>query len=131
MSIVINPGSGPVANSTYEQARANMDVLVKDALGEQAGEAVITNDNIEDGGRFSFHIHFMGQSVDVDMPGIPLERVRYMGEKGQNIWHYPRLYVDGSSWVWEFAIPSVRERLIPSDEVDEDEDGDGEVTLER
>jgi hypothetical protein len=40
------------------------------------------------------------------MPGLPVEQVRYMGESGQNIWDFPRLYVDDSSWIWEFALSS-------------------------
>jgi len=37
------------------------------------------------------------------MPGLPLDLVRYTGENGQNIWNFPRLYLDDSSWVWKFA----------------------------
>ena len=40
----------------------------------------------------------------VEMPGLPLEQVRYMGHEGQNARDYPRLYVDGASWLWEFAV---------------------------
>lgn len=39
----------------------------------------------------------------VDMPSLSLEKIRYMGEKTQNIWDFPRLYVNGSSWVWKYA----------------------------
>jgi hypothetical protein len=46
----------------------------------------------------------VGRSIEIQMPGLPVERVRYMGETGQNIWDFPRLYVDDSSWIWQFAL---------------------------
>ncbi len=47
------------------------------------------------------------------MPGIPLSEVRYV--KGLNAWLFPRLYVDGSSWLWEFAINMARGDLADPD----------------
>ncbi|MET9402659.1 hypothetical protein [Kitasatospora sp. NPDC002965] len=38
------------------------------------------------------------------MPGLSLDQVRWMNEPDQNIWNYPRLFVDGSSWVWWYAL---------------------------
>ena len=52
------------------------------------------------------------------MPGIPTERVRYLGDPGQNIWDYPRLYVNGESGVWSIALGISG----PEDDDDFDED---------
>ena len=41
----------------------------------------------------------------VDMPGLPLAKVRFTGAKSQDIWTFPRLYVDDSSWVWLYSFP--------------------------
>jgi hypothetical protein len=86
-------------------------------------EEALSNDNLLDEyksvetgfewlGRYKFNVvhEKTGKIVtDVDMPGIPIEKVRYTGTEDQNIWHYPRLYVDGSSWVWLYALHSLRD----------------------
>ena len=38
------------------------------------------------------------------MPGISLEKVRFMGKEDENIWDFPRLYVDDESYVWKYAL---------------------------
>jgi hypothetical protein len=76
VSIIINPGTWPVKDATFDN-----------------------------GGRFHFiAVDRYGKNRQIDMPGIPLEQVRYMKEDGQNIWDFPRLYVDGDSWVWYYAV---------------------------
>ena len=51
-------------------------------------------------------------SRKIVMPGKPLDKVRYVGSPDQNIWDYLRLFVDGKSWVWEFAVGKARDHLI-------------------
>ena len=111
MPIIISPGAGPVDGPTTEaQARANMGALIADV-----NQAAITPDTpatfdpaclgTDGDGRFTFVlIRADGTTVAVDMPGLPLDRVRYMGAGVQNIWDFPRLYIDGSSWIWAYAI---------------------------
>lgn len=99
--IIINPGSGPVHDSTYFNAKANMVVFMADSHSHSLHEVV---DSDQGDGRFRFFVHRGGRWHAIDMPGLPLAQVRYMGEPDQNIWDFPRLYVDGSSWVWKFAI---------------------------
>lgn len=53
------------------------------------------------------------------MPGIALENVRYVGADDQNIWDFPRLYVEGSSWVWEFGVRVATRMLDGRDEDDQ------------
>lgn len=100
MSIIINPGSGPVRDATYENAAFNICVfanevgaVVQEGGGKNRGD-----------GRWTFTLQKDAGTAEVEMPGLPLARVRYIGEPDQNIWDFPRLYVDGSSWVWEFAV---------------------------
>lgn len=114
---MINPGTGPVVGSTLDNAHANMQKLLEDA-GFPDASWRRNVDAPEDDGRFSFLVecpaddeHPRGYACSVDMPGISLEAVRYVGAKDQNIWHFPRLYVDGSSWVWKFAVNALRWRL--------------------
>lgn len=100
MSVIINPGSGPVAGATYANAVENVATFASEVgadpeikVGEDKGD-----------GRWAFTISKGDTSHEIEMPGLPLERVRYIGAEAQNIWDFPRLYVDGSSWIWEFAL---------------------------
>lgn len=106
--IVINPGTGPVAEANVEQATKNMATFVAD-VKEKYGityvfEKMQVDSEDESDGRFGFTLRApQAREHEVWMPGIELERVRYLGEP-QNPWEFPRLYVDGSSWLWKFAV---------------------------
>ncbi len=112
----INPGSGPVDGATKENAEVCIRQFIVDL--KLAG---VTYEYIGPGpdgssfdGRFEFNLNLGGQNCSVDMPGIPLERVRYIDRQKQNIWDFPRLYVEGSSWVWVYAISQARSFLCES-----------------
>lgn len=107
MSVFINPGSGPVAQATEEHAAINITVFADDlrAGGHNVRGCTRTPDNDYGEGRYAFELAMAdGRTIEIQMPGLPIDRVRYMDEDEQNIWDFPRLYVDGSSWVWKFAL---------------------------
>lgn len=115
--IIINPGSGPVADATLDQARENMNTFVADlmAAGHESAawsRALHMNASQDRNGRFSFSVHMVSNGIahehEISMPGVPLDRVRWLGEESGNIWDFPRLYVDGSSWIWAFALGACR-----------------------
>ena len=114
MSIFINPGSGPVLNATRENAEANMVVFIADLKTNGYAKSV---DMIrqrhapETRGRFTYIILADGEQHEIEMPGLPVEQVRWMDRPEQNIWDFPRLYVDGSSWVWYYALSSTMNDL--------------------
>ena len=103
MTIIINPGSGPVDNATEEHAIENIKHFIADC-GVKGIQWVRIPSADYGEGRFAFLLWLECCCHEIQMPGIPLERVRFMDEKNQNIWDFPRLYVDGSSWVWNFAL---------------------------
>lgn len=105
MSIVINPGSGPVQGASCEQAADNMKHFVVD-LGVEDLKVVPVPEKDYGDGRYCFLVYRDGGTRyhEVQMPGLPLQQVRFVSSPEQNIWDYPRLYVDGSSWVWEYAV---------------------------
>lgn len=123
-SIVINPGSGPVGGATAEQAEANIRQFAAD-LTERGHRNVTTSRladedyNTDDGdGRFCWLVSVDGdQSVEVQMPGLPLEQVRWLGHD-QDIWQFPRLYVDDGSWIWFFALDQFADDDEPSRQPD-------------
>ncbi|MET7776293.1 hypothetical protein ABZU94_10550 [Streptomyces mirabilis] len=107
MTIFINPGSGPVREATEEHAAINITVFGDDlrraGLDVRSADRIPANDYGD--GRYAFELAMAdGRTIEIQMPGLPVERVRYVGEDDQNIWDFPRLYVDGSSWVWKFAL---------------------------
>jgi len=115
MNVIINPGSGPVDNATCRVATANMRAFRRDV-----GYAVGTSQRFHltfgrfgaiVHGRYGFRLNHSKRHVFIEMPGIALDRVRYVHAKGQDAWDFPRLYVNGSSWLWEFAVPQAVEAL--------------------
>jgi hypothetical protein len=106
MSITINPGTGPVEGGTLEQAKANMDAFSADLRDAGLYATGLTRrEHTDADGRFGYTLT-MGDArkLEILMPGLPLDQVRYVGADGQDIWDFPRLYVDGDSWIWMFAV---------------------------
>lgn len=103
MTVCINPGSGPCAHATLEHAEENIRHFVTD-LGRKHVKVVRLPEEDGDDGRFSFLLWEGTRCHQVDMPGLPLDRVRYVDSERQNIFDFPRLYVDGSSWIWCIAL---------------------------
>jgi len=106
--VVINPGSGPVPGATEANAKDNMTAFAEE-VAERYGADVSVGDVIgESDGRWTFPLVVRKDGKvhehDVDMPGLPLERVCWRSEEDGSIWDFPRLYVDGSSWIWKFAV---------------------------
>ena len=113
--IFLNPGSGPVRGASSEDAESNIITFMAE-VGADRYRGPLS----EDEGRYEFELGKDARTVLVEMPGLPLDEVRYLGTDDQDIWDFPRLYVDGSSWVWCFAVDSARAVLSGEDE-DEDE----------
>lgn len=106
MSLIINPGTGPVAAATAENAQRNMCVFVDDVSRQFGGSVKFESlHHPDDGrdGRWQFAVE--GERVgrhDVWMPGCPIGIAT--GEDCPSIFDQPRLYVNGSSWLWGFAV---------------------------
>lgn len=106
MTIFINPGTGPVVDATEDNAAFNTGAFTADLMvrGMKATSAERAPD-LDDDGRFGWRLTFDdGRVVEVEMPGLRLSEVRWLDEPDQNIWDFPRLYIDGSSWVWKYAL---------------------------
>lgn len=103
MKVIINPGTGPVTNASEEHATENIKHFLTD-IGIPNVSWVRTPNKDYGESRYAFLIWKDRQCHEVQMPGLPLERVRFMENEGQNVWDFPRLYVDGGSWIWCIAI---------------------------
>lgn len=118
--VYMNPGTGPVDGASLDNAAANMRQLVVDT--GLTGVTIRKASTEDKGGRYGFDVLMPNGEAnsrnvcEVEMPGLPLEQVRYTGAADQNIWHYPRLYVDGSSWVWCYGVSMLRDHLLGEDD---------------
>lgn len=102
-NIIINLGTGPVKNATEKNAIENIKHFILDNRVEDVNWVRIPQMDYKEG-RYAFVLWKENTCYEIQMPGLPLEQVRYMGSEDQNILDFPRLYVDGSSWIWEYAI---------------------------
>jgi hypothetical protein len=123
---LINPGSGAVRGAaglsvTARNAERNMRALLADVGLEGLSFKRPTSKAARscDEGRYEFVVSGVvcsdrgvkGTSATVLMPGLPLEGVR-----SKDLLRVPRLYVDGNSWWWEYAIGVLRDRFEPSED---------------
>lgn len=116
IGMLSNPGNGPIEGADLFHAVDNMSTFVADLRVRSRYGGVIhwTSEGIGidrrgDDGRYGFVLRANGRRCEIDMPGLPLDRVRpvHWAEGNYNAWDYPRLFVDGNSWLWEFAVNMV------------------------
>lgn len=100
MNVLINPGSGPVGGEiSWDNAYENITAYIADC---EIPMRVVRSEHEDDEGRYLFVLRNdeYDYQIEVEMPGLPLDRVRYIKGDKRNILDFPRLYVDGGSWIW-------------------------------
>ena len=99
MNIIINPGTEPQINTKEENAVKVAEYLIEDLKPiEFTFERYPNGDT--DRGWYAFHFKNKEvENIEIDIPGIDPDIVR----KGQ-AWVSPRLYVNGSSWLYGIAL---------------------------
>lgn len=104
-AIHVNPGTGNVRGANCFNAYDNMRQLIADCPARKLSYRRASKLDYGDG-RYAFWVRDTenGKRIEVQMPGWKLDRVRYIGAEDQNPFDFPRLYVDGSSWLWKFAV---------------------------
>ena len=111
--VISNPGTGPVDGSSAHNARRNIGAFCRELRLGAPHIRVERRESGDHGGRYDFVLHRGIRSTEVSMPGLPLDRVAL--RPGDNAWHFPRLYVDGSSWLWPYALNMARSDLLDHD----------------
>jgi len=105
MKVILTPGTGPEANATENIKHFLTDVGIPGVnwvrIPSKDYHPFISE------GRYAFLVWKDNECHEIQMPGLPLERVRFMENEGQYIFDFPRLYVDGGSWIWCIAITCV------------------------
>lgn len=107
MAIYINPGTGGVTNANEKNAVDNIKHFITDLNLTNIKYTRFSELDYGEG-RYCFILFDLERNrcCEIQMPGLTLGNVRYVDSSTQNIWNFPRLYVDGSSWVWCYAIDS-------------------------
>lgn len=109
---ISNPGTGPIADTAEAHARANIERFVVELAVEHVTIGYVGECVDEDmRGRWCFELGRYDRTCLVDMPGLPIQKVRFVKDHGLSPWGFPRLYVDGSSWLWCIAIECARSAL--------------------
>jgi len=108
MSIIINPGTEPVLDTKEEDSEASIHEFM-DQVREHVGYELQYERMREDNdGWYAWRLHCreLSTRVDIDMPGLPPDQLQ-LGP-----WKSPRLYVDGSSWLWKYALNMAVNKLL-------------------
>ncbi|MFJ7523939.1 hypothetical protein ACIQ1S_03340 [Streptomyces griseus] len=105
----MSPGTEPLPSATEQAALSNMATFIADLALE--GAVVTGNKRTPEAdygdGRYAFALTLTtGQAFEIQMPGIALDHLR--GEATEPFARQ-RLYVDGNSWLWEYATAIVAE----------------------
>jgi hypothetical protein len=58
----------------------------------------------QSGGLYGFDVVYDSVAVPVLMPGLPVEHLRYVPGRSEKAGEFHRLYIDGGSWLWPFAL---------------------------
>lgn len=104
-NVFLNPGTGAVRDASEQHAIDNMRQFIQDARCDGLYFRRAADKDYGEG-RYAFLVlrNDYDRVIEIQMPGIPVDKVRFTGAPDQNIWNYPRLYKDGSSWVWQYAV---------------------------
>lgn len=114
MSLIINPGTGPVENATEQNAWIAMNRFRADVEHEMDCRGDLHDLHqyrlpmFDRDGRFGFVLgnSYGERAVLIRMPGCDKNVTR----EGRP-WRSPRLYLDGSSWLWQYAVRLAAEAL--------------------
>lgn len=114
--VMINPGAQLDVSGTFRHALKNVRQLRRDvcaAVGVSVRQVALTRSPDDHGDRARRAFRLTGpkceRGVVVFVPGLPLAEVRT--DRGLA----PRLYVDGNSWWWKFAVSTLTEKLFKVD----------------
>lgn len=111
--VISNPGTGPVDGTRERDARRNIGAFCRDLALPSPNIRVERRPSGDFDGKYDYLLRRGIRTTTVSMPGLPLDRVKL--RPGSNAWHFPRLYVDGSSWLWPYAIETARDALLDHD----------------
>jgi hypothetical protein len=109
MIVMINPGTTPVERAQERLAHSNMRRFLADLGRGVTARRVSEGEEDGSGGRWMFRLERGKRHVLVHMPGCPRDMVCAPLRAGMVLPY--RLYVDGNSWMWPYALNIARDAL--------------------
>jgi hypothetical protein len=106
-TIFLNPGTGAVEGALEANSIKNIKQFVKDCDPTLKWHWRRAKHLDYGNGRYAFLVfcdEFKKTKIEIQMPGWELSKVRFEDTESQDVWDFPRLYVEGSSWLWMFAL---------------------------
>lgn len=102
---IINPGTEARSGTTLQNARAVATQLCMDCSMPRSAIKQNPSDDL-DGGFYGFVLRHKKKRIELQIPGdapeITLKSVPFESR---------RLYVDGSSWLYGYAVDVIKDRL--------------------
>jgi len=106
MGIYINPGTEKQTKHNEKNAIQTAKQIAKDlGLTDKNWKRDKSRDDKD--GWYGFIFNGKGGKISVDIPGINSKRVCK-----SEPWYSPRLYVDGSSWLYGYALEFIYEGIV-------------------
>ena len=101
--LIINPETEAVQEATFENAEKAMQLLIEHSEQSDFVTYETVSKNSDDG-RYDFILSSSKheEKIEVSMPGCDPEIT-----SESRPFHSPRLYVNGSSWLWGYAFPEM------------------------
>lgn len=96
--IVINPGTEPITGASRKNALKAAEYFMED-LGYKGFSFKLIEEHGNEQGWFDFKFKKNDFSLTVSFPGSDPEITR-LGKP----WESPRIYVEGSSWLWGYGL---------------------------
>lgn len=116
MSIVINPGTGPLnpdgvsrdkAVTAFRKFKEDLESAgVKSEMGE------VSTGDVH--GYWTAFFAVDDRQHEVEIPGLPLDKIRC--GPNDDPWQFQRIYIDGSSWLWDIAVTVIRDHEPEEDD---------------
>lgn len=108
--IIVNPGTEAQSNHSADNATKTAEAILQDLEIKDVRFARCAHRDSADGW---YGFDFIGPAgkVDVDIPGIAPDVVT-LGRPFKS----PRLYVDGSSWLYGYALSAIERKIGEGDE---------------
>jgi hypothetical protein len=105
MTLIINPGTETQTGTTEENAIKVAGYICED-LSISPEDRWSRSPERDGKGWYGFKFKWAGGAVDVDIPGTDADVVR----EGRPF-KSPRLYVDGSSWLYGYALGFIFDKI--------------------
>ncbi len=107
--MIVNMGTQAMCDTSPKLAKVGIAQFVEDL--DIAKVKVKRDKKGDNDGWYGFTLKSKHAKISVLMPGLPLDYMRPAPGASKESIGFQRLYVEGNSWLWRFALEIARKRL--------------------